>query len=85
MSENPTPKEKAVEMIKKFQSFKVSIIYKDFDGDTAIATDTMIARSASECAIIGVRWIIDRLSALANINKMEISYWESVIVELQKI
>lgn len=54
-----TPKEKAKELVEKYQQVEVSAMYTDEDNDVCIASDKMYAIPSIECAIIVVKEILE--------------------------
>lgn len=79
------PKEYAIELMNKFKSFDVSVFYYDEYGDTNIATNKLLDKSAIDCALICIEEII-QLKFLENIpcidEKEYIEYFNEVKKEL---
>lgn len=77
-----TPKEKAKELVDKFQKYAVIVLYSFTDGTTSQGDD-----SAKQCALIAIDETIEHLRVVGNSLKVkwEIIFLNSVKEEINKL
>jgi len=75
-----TPKEKAEELLEKFQDVKTLHFWAEYENNEII-----LINQAKICALITVNEIIEALSFHSWQNRNEIEYYEEVKHEIEKI
>lgn len=76
----PNAIEMANELIEKFKTLDVDVLYVDFENDTCITEGELTHESAKKCALI----VIEQILSVWGVNPIALKYYNEVKSEISK-